>query len=368
MMMVEEKPDVTYNDVGGCKEQIEKLREANRSRELNMTSIKCGLVAKDMYLRGLHYCQVGRGDVVGYGFNLIELLRDYVILEVTDVSTASCQRDVNTASYNISVAWLQVCILLLLMGILEYLWIKSSLETDVKAAKWVPPTESNLRKTNVQCYNCNAKGHYACNCPKPKVRDAKYYREQMLLAIKDEAGGNLNGEENNFMLDNAYEDDTLEEQTTAIIMMTHIQPVDDKGDVKPKYDAEAISEENALQISLISRMLSKETINIKTPRMNINLDWEALIPSCYTRLIIQNVFFYFYLHGSNYKILVNTEREGPRVKIDEHDSNAHDQSFDIESLVYNVKKEAMVLFDCRKDFNKKFYNSLGSVPNRCSVV
>jgi 26S proteasome regulatory subunit T1 len=27
MMQVEEKPDVTYADVGGCKEQIEKLRE-----------------------------------------------------------------------------------------------------------------------------------------------------------------------------------------------------------------------------------------------------------------------------------------------------------------------------------------------------
>ena len=26
-LKVEEKPDVTYNDVGGCKEQIEKLRE-----------------------------------------------------------------------------------------------------------------------------------------------------------------------------------------------------------------------------------------------------------------------------------------------------------------------------------------------------
>ena len=26
-MKVEEKPDVTYSDVGGCKEQIEKLRE-----------------------------------------------------------------------------------------------------------------------------------------------------------------------------------------------------------------------------------------------------------------------------------------------------------------------------------------------------
>lgn len=27
LMQVEEKPDVTYSDVGGCKEQIEKLRE-----------------------------------------------------------------------------------------------------------------------------------------------------------------------------------------------------------------------------------------------------------------------------------------------------------------------------------------------------
>lgn len=27
MMQVEEKPDITYSDIGGCKEQIEKLRE-----------------------------------------------------------------------------------------------------------------------------------------------------------------------------------------------------------------------------------------------------------------------------------------------------------------------------------------------------
>lgn len=27
VVQVEEKPDVTYSDVGGCKEQIEKLRE-----------------------------------------------------------------------------------------------------------------------------------------------------------------------------------------------------------------------------------------------------------------------------------------------------------------------------------------------------
>jgi hypothetical protein len=27
MMTVEEKPDITYSDIGGCKEQIEKMRE-----------------------------------------------------------------------------------------------------------------------------------------------------------------------------------------------------------------------------------------------------------------------------------------------------------------------------------------------------
>jgi 26S proteasome regulatory subunit T1 len=27
MMQVEERPSITYADVGGCKEQIEKLRE-----------------------------------------------------------------------------------------------------------------------------------------------------------------------------------------------------------------------------------------------------------------------------------------------------------------------------------------------------
>ncbi|GKE55239.1 putative ribonuclease H-like domain-containing protein [Tanacetum coccineum] len=77
----------------------------------------------------------------------------------------------------------------------------------------VPRTESTPRKANVQCYNCYEKGHYACDCQKPRVRDAKYFREQMLLAMKDEAGSNLKGEENDFTLDNSYGDETLEELT-----------------------------------------------------------------------------------------------------------------------------------------------------------
>ncbi|GKA14169.1 hypothetical protein Tco_0693815 [Tanacetum coccineum] len=39
--------------------------------------------------------------------------------------------------------------------------------------------ESTMVKANVQCYNCNEKGQYACDCQKPRVNDAKYFREQI---------------------------------------------------------------------------------------------------------------------------------------------------------------------------------------------
>ena len=39
MMQVEEKPDVTYSDVGGCKEQIEKLREVVETPLLSVSAL-----------------------------------------------------------------------------------------------------------------------------------------------------------------------------------------------------------------------------------------------------------------------------------------------------------------------------------------
>ncbi|GKE37440.1 retrovirus-related pol polyprotein from transposon TNT 1-94 [Tanacetum coccineum] len=67
----------------------------------------------------------------------------------------------------------------------------------------------------IQCYNCNEKVHYARECQKPKVRNSKYFREQMLLAMKYEAGSNLSNEENYFMIDTSYGED-LEELTAAV--------------------------------------------------------------------------------------------------------------------------------------------------------
>ncbi|GKD63521.1 retrovirus-related pol polyprotein from transposon TNT 1-94, partial [Tanacetum coccineum] len=86
-----------------------------------------------------------------------------------------------------------------------------------KIVQRVPQTDSIPSKANVQCYNCNEKGHYACDCQKPKVPDANYFREQMLLAMKDEAGSHLNNEENDFMLDNEYGEESLDELTESVM-------------------------------------------------------------------------------------------------------------------------------------------------------
>ncbi|GJS43308.1 integrase, catalytic region, zinc finger, CCHC-type containing protein [Tanacetum coccineum] len=64
-----------------------------------------------------------------------------------------------------------------------------------------------------QCYNCGEKGHYAKNCPKPRVRDSKYFMEQMLLAKQDEAGVILIDEQNDFLFADALRMEEIEELT-----------------------------------------------------------------------------------------------------------------------------------------------------------
>nr|GEU51332.1 reverse transcriptase domain-containing protein [Tanacetum cinerariifolium] len=53
---------------------------------------------------------------------------------------------------------------------------------------WTLRNSSSGNTSTVQCYNCSGNGHYARNCPKPRVWDSKYSMEQMLLAKYDEVG------------------------------------------------------------------------------------------------------------------------------------------------------------------------------------
>ncbi|GKG42847.1 integrase, catalytic region, zinc finger, CCHC-type containing protein, partial [Tanacetum coccineum] len=83
-------------------------------------------------------------------------------------------------------------------------------------------TTSSGTTANVQCYNCSKKGHYARNCPKPKVWDSKYFMEQMLLAKQDEAGVTLIDEQNDFLFADASRMEEIEELSANICLMARI--------------------------------------------------------------------------------------------------------------------------------------------------
>ncbi|GJR11021.1 retrovirus-related pol polyprotein from transposon TNT 1-94 [Tanacetum coccineum] len=148
----------------------------------------------------------------------------------------------------------------------------------------VPQTKSTPGKANVQCYNCNEKSHYARDCQKPRVRDAKYFREQMLLAMKVEAESNLNNGENDFMLDTSYGEKIMEELTAA-----------------------AISEVNA------SSKVHEQVSHMKC---------KTIIQTSDDDQIDSNIIFDDPYVENN-------------VSTSKHDSNAHDEYHEIQMLAYN---------------------------------
>ncbi|GKA79217.1 hypothetical protein Tco_0785813 [Tanacetum coccineum] len=77
------------------------------------------------------------------------------------------------------------------------------------------------------------KGHYARNCPKPRVRDSKNFMEQMFLAKHDEAGVILTDEQNDFLFADASRMEEIEELSANICLMARIQPADHKSDDGP---------------------------------------------------------------------------------------------------------------------------------------
>ncbi|GJY73766.1 retrovirus-related pol polyprotein from transposon TNT 1-94 [Tanacetum coccineum] len=98
-------------------------------------------------------------------------------------------------------------------------------------------TSSSGNTSTVQCYNCSGKGDYARNCPKPRVRDSKYFMEQMLLAKQDEAGVILTDEQNDFLFADASRMEEIKELSANICLMARIQPADNTSDVGPSYES-----------------------------------------------------------------------------------------------------------------------------------
>ncbi|GKA40980.1 retrovirus-related pol polyprotein from transposon TNT 1-94 [Tanacetum coccineum] len=112
---------------------------------------------------------------------------------------------------------------------------------DWEMFKGLIRTASSGNTSTVQCYNCSGKGHYARNCPKPRVRDSKYFMEQMLLAKQDEARVILTDEQNDFLFADASRMEEIEELSANICLMDKIQPVDNTSDDGPSYDSIFIS-------------------------------------------------------------------------------------------------------------------------------
>ncbi|GJT55733.1 ribonuclease H-like domain-containing protein [Tanacetum coccineum] len=103
---------------------------------------------------------------------------------------------------------------------------------------------SSIRSRNTstgQCYNCGGKGNYARNCPKPRVRDLKYFMEQMLLAKQDEVGVILTDEQNDFLFADASRMEEIEKLNANICLMARIQPADQNYDDERSYESAFIT-------------------------------------------------------------------------------------------------------------------------------
>ncbi|GJW85030.1 hypothetical protein Tco_0158175, partial [Tanacetum coccineum] len=84
---------------------------------------------------------------------------------------------------------------------------RAYVQEEVVEGMNVPKETGNVQRTlrtpSSDNTSTSGKGHYARNYPKPRVRDSKYFMEQILLAKQDEAGVILTDEQNNFLFADA---------------------------------------------------------------------------------------------------------------------------------------------------------------------
>nr|GEZ76897.1 hypothetical protein [Tanacetum cinerariifolium] len=108
---------------------------------------------------------------------------------------------------------------------------------------------SSLGNTStVQCYNYSGKGHYARNCPKPRVKDLKYFMEKMLLAKQDEARVILTNEQKIFSLLMLLGWKKLK-TSVQTYALARIQPTNHSSDAGASYGSAFVSEVRSSSIN-----------------------------------------------------------------------------------------------------------------------
>ncbi|GKA16926.1 retrovirus-related pol polyprotein from transposon TNT 1-94 [Tanacetum coccineum] len=122
--------------------------------------------------------------------------------------------------------------------------------------------------------------------------------------MKDEARSILKDEENDFLLDNSYGEETMEELTAAVMLMARIQLAIGNAETVPSYDAKAVSEVNA------SSKVHEQVSHVKC---------KTIIQTSDDDQIDYNIIF-----DDSY-----VENNGGTSK---HDSNAHDEYHEIQML------------------------------------
>nr|GFA36552.1 hypothetical protein [Tanacetum cinerariifolium] len=99
-----------------------------------------------------------------------------------------------------------------------------------------------VHKSRIQCYNFNQFGHLARECQKQKwAKDTAYHKEKMLLCKQEEAGFQLNAEQDDWR--DATEDESEDQELEAHYMyMTQIQEVtpDAADNSGPIFDTEPL--------------------------------------------------------------------------------------------------------------------------------
>nr|GEZ53054.1 ribonuclease H-like domain-containing protein [Tanacetum cinerariifolium] len=184
---------------------------------------------------------------------------------------------------------------------------------------------------NVQCYNCSEKGHYARNCPMPRIRDSKYFMEHMLLTKQDEAGVLFIDEQNDFLFADVSQMEEIKKLSANICLIARIQPAIIDG--SSNYSA-FLSEVQNPSTSYVNPLFATDNEEQKYP-----MQPKIINKSIGTDQIDSNIIF-------------DEPNEDVNSGSDENDNNVQD-SYELEQLGRNAYKDAEKQQITAKKFKNK---------------